>query len=300
MDTLLFDSHLTTGGSGNGNKPNDPNDSDFADGADGGADEGAGGDSAGPPGPGEITGLPEDYDPRYIPTQRVMQMTAERELDDWIAFLLLHQDAPDIIVDQLENIASTIIAALNVPEPGEHLIKAVRLSLALKPEYWIAGDKAHIWSELFASLLPISINLHDGAYCSSAYRIWGIYRHLTHECPTKVLDVSEEYALDVKREDLALLARAERFDMQVTTLSPGEAEAAAKPILADARRLNWPLIQGRVYYSLARAYQQATLPRSAFNYAQQALAFFFQQDVPWLAAVAINAMLGSIQLLDDH
>jgi len=83
-------------------------------------------------------------------------------------------------------------------------------------------------------------------------------------------------------------------------MSLNEAWAEAETLLAGARRLNYAYILGRVYFSLARAYQIAALPKDTFQYAQQALVIFLQWDVIGLAGECVGAMLNSLYYQDAH
>jgi hypothetical protein len=249
--------------------------------------------------PGDI-GLPPDYDPRYIPTGDDLQRAAVQALHRETSFVVLNRDTPQAIVDRLGEIAGVVLAASQVT--GEHQAKAVRLGLALELEYWLARDDLDTWPDLIVPLLKTSLEIGDHELQSRIYRAWSIYLFVSRNRTkaARALVAALDYAGDAGREDLKLLIRAEHFNLRVPEMSLDEARAEADALLAEARRLSYTYIQGRVYFSLARAYQFAALPKETFQYAQQALMTFVEWDVIGLAGECIGAMLNSLYYRDAH
>jgi len=249
--------------------------------------------------PGDI-GLPPDYDPRYIPTGDDLQRAAVQSLHRETSFVVVNRDTPQAIVDRLDTIAEVVLAASQVK--GEHQAKAVRLGLALELEFWLARDRLDDWPNLIVPLLKTSLEIGDRELQSRIYRAWSMYLFVSQDRTraAQALVAALDYAGDAGREDLKLLIRAERFNLRVLEMSLDEAWAEAETLLAAARRLNYAYIQGRVYFSLARAYQIAALPRETFHYAQQALVIFLQWDVIGLAGECVGAMLNSLYHQDAH
>jgi hypothetical protein len=243
--------------------------------------------------PGDI-GLPADYELRYIPTGDELQRAAVQALHRETAFVVVNRDTPQAIVDRLDTIAGIVLAASQVK--GEHQAKAIRLGLALELEYWLARDKLDDWLNLIVPLLKTSLEIGSHELQSRIYRAWSIYLAVSRDRAraAQALVAALDYAGDAGREDLKLLIRAERFNLSVLEMSLDAAWAEAETLLAGARRLNYMYIQGRVYFSLARAYQMAALPKEAFQYAQQALVVFLQWDVVGLAGECIGTMLNSL------
>jgi len=249
--------------------------------------------------PGDI-GLPPDYDLRYIPTGADLQRAAVQALHREISFVVVNRDTPQAIVDRLDMIAEIVVAASQVK--GAHQAQAIRLGLALELEYWLAGDKLDDWPDLIVPLLKTSLEIGDHELQSRVYRAWSLYLFVSRNRAKaeQALMAALDYAGDAGREDLKLLIRTERFNLKVLEMSLNEAWAEANTLLAEARRLNYTYIQGRVYFSLARAYQIAALPKEVFQYAQQALVIFLQWDVIGLAGECIGAMLNSLYYRDAH
>jgi hypothetical protein len=249
--------------------------------------------------PGDI-GLPSDYDLRYIPTGDDLQRAAVQALHRETSFVVVNRDTPQAIADRLDTIAEIVLAASQVK--GEHQAKAIRLGLALELEYWLARDRLDDWPNLIVPLLKTSLAIGDHELQSRIYRAWSMYLFVSRDRTraAQALVAALDYAGDAGREDLKLLIRAEHFNLRVLEMSLDEAWAEAETLLTGARRLNYAYILGRVYFSLARAYQIAALPRETFQYAQQALVIFLQWDVIGLAGECIGAMLNSLYYQDAH
>ncbi|HVO72323.1 MAG TPA: hypothetical protein VMT24_19880 [Aggregatilineaceae bacterium] len=247
--------------------------------------------------PGDI-GLPADYDPRYIPTGDDLQRAAIQALHRETSFVVLNRDTPQAIVNRLGEITEVVLAASQVP--GEHRAKAVRLGLALELDYWLARGNLDDWPDLIVPLLKASLEIGDHELQSRIYRAWSIYLFVSRDRrkAAQALVAALDYASDARRDDLKLLIRAERLNLKVPEMSLDEARDEANALLAEARRLSYAYIQGRAYFSLARAYQFAALPKETFQYAQQALMVFVQWDVIGLAGECIGAMLNSLYYRD--
>lgn len=218
-------------------------------------------------------GLPTDYDPRFIPDGSVLAHAAIQALHRETAFVILNKDEPRAIAQRLEEIASVVLAACEVR--GPHLPKAIRLGLALRPEYWVARGQMDKWLRLLAVLLIKAIATGDSQLQSEVYGAWSIYLYLTNSRAKarQALEAALEYASDARRDDLALVMRAERLNVDAETLSLPEAHVAARSILASAQQQQFHYVLARVYQTLARVYLLAELNRTAFMYAQQSLIY---------------------------
>jgi hypothetical protein len=155
---------------------------------------------------------------------------------------------------------------------------------------------------LIMPMLSTALDIGDQRLLSRVYQMWSVYLYLSQERPKskKALDVALEYAEDSGREDLALLAKVERFNLEIAEITLAEAEAKASILFSDAYHLKYTYAAGRIYLSLARACQRAALPHKTFMYAQQALAIFVHINQPDIAGQAIDQMLGSLQQQSDH
>jgi tetratricopeptide (TPR) repeat protein len=245
--------------------------------------------------PDENLGLPPEYDPARIPRYSDLQHAAIDALDRETTFVILHQDAPERIVDRLERIAGVALAASQIK--GAHQAKALRLGLALKLWYWQAGDRLGEWVHLIMPLLQTAMDIEDRELQSQIYYAWSIYLYFSQDRPTAVeaaLEAASDYAEESGRDDLKLLARAERFNTHALTMQLHDAQMEADAILVEARRLDFDYVQGRAYLSLARACEHRGLSKEAFLYAQQALTFFVPQNIEALAGDSITTMLGSL------
>jgi tetratricopeptide (TPR) repeat protein len=244
-------------------------------------------------------GLPPDYNHKrhahYIPTHSDLQRAAVYALDEWTAFLVLHHDTPAVIADRLTELADIVKAICAID--GDHRARAVRLGLELDHHYWWSQNKADEMPGLILFMLSTALDIGDQRLLSRVYRMWSVYLYLAQDQPKskKALDMALEYADDSGREDLALLARIERFNLEAALIELDEAEIRANELLVEARRLHYTYAQGRIYLSLARAYHRATVSHMTFMYAQQALTIFVQESQPDLAGQAVDEMLGSLQ-----
>ncbi len=250
--------------------------------------------------PPEQLHLPEGYDherdSKYIPTQMDLQRAALNALDRETAFVVYYHDQPRVIANRLEELAEVARAAASIK--GDHQPKAIRLGLALQVEYWWSRNKLTRWKDLVSPMLIQALDLHDSELESEIYRAWATYLYITAETDVEAarnaISAAEDYASDSGREDLQLLMRAERFNIDVLDITLDQACAQAADILAGARRMRFDYVRGRVYRSLARAYAKAGLPVDVFNYAQQALAVFsLEQDYSAMAA-CISMMFNSL------
>jgi len=240
-------------------------------------------------------GLPTDYDPRFIPNGPALAHAAIQALHRETAFVILNRDEPHAIAQRLEEIASVVLAACEVR--GPHLPKAIRLGLALRPDYWVARGQMDRWLKLLTALLIKAIATGDSQLQSEVYSAWSTYLYLTnnHAKARQALEAALEYASDARRNDLALMMRAERFNVDADSMSLPEAHAAAQSILADARQQQFHYVLARVTYTLARVYVLAELYRAAFMYAQQSLIYARHIHDETMAGDCILFMVSCLQ-----
>jgi hypothetical protein len=240
-------------------------------------------------------GLPPDYDPNAIPKLSDLQRASIEALDRETAFLVLHQDEPGKIIERLDKIANVSRAASQIK--GPHRAKAIKLGLELKLNYWQAANKLDKWVDLIFPLLEASLDIQDRTLESRVYRAWSVYLYTTRDQPAaarQALEAATDYAHESKRADLKLLARAECLNAGVLQMSLEQAQAEAEAILAEARQLKYDYVRGKVYLSLARAYDSRILSKESFAYAQQATIFFVRLNILTLAGESALFMLGSL------
>jgi hypothetical protein len=248
----------------------------------------------------EQLGLPDDYDPRYIPSPEDLRQAATDALDREFSFLILNHEKPETIVERLEDIVDIALAACEVT--GDHQVRAIRLGLALELQYWLAGGKLAIWEKRITTMLLIALRLKNYELLSRIYEAWGMYSAIVGEnsrADTALLNALE-CADDSNREDIRLLMRAEYFKLKAPTMEVDPALVEARIILAEARRLKYYYVQGRIHLSLARAYQLHSYFEQAFTYAQQALIFAAQEEDIALETQATSIMLGTLMRLNNH
>ncbi|NLF78402.1 MAG: hypothetical protein GX573_22140 [Chloroflexi bacterium] len=245
--------------------------------------------------------MPDDFDPNNIPSADDMQEAAMRALREIIAFMMLHRDEPEIVVREMERIVPILKAAIEVD--GPHQPKAITIGLELNLDYWWRRNRLHEWIAVLMPLLSHALNLGRADFLTTIYRAWALCLHLMGKtgAAARALEAAADYAQDAERADLALLVRAEIFNFQVWEMSLNKAQAEARMLLDEARRLDFPYVQGRTYLSMARIYQRhGADPERIFIHAQQAFLFLNQANVPGLAAEAVNAMIGALQLTGQH
>jgi tetratricopeptide (TPR) repeat protein len=251
--------------------------------------------------PPDKLGLPEDYDPQYIPKKSDLRHAAIMALDRETAFVILHQDEPGKIVERLDKIADVARAASQIE--GDHQAKAVKLGLELRLHYWMASNKMDEWVNLIMPLLETALNIQDRELQSRIYYTWSLYLYIARDRPTAVdvtLEAASDYAEESDRADLKLLARAERLNAGVLKMTLQDAQTEAHTILVAAKQLKYDYVQGRAYLALARACGNRGLYTQTFAYAQQALVFFAPLNVTGLAGECVNFMLGSLSYSADY
>ncbi len=259
-----------------------------------------------PPLPG--LGLPDGYDPKFIPTSSELRRVAGNRLDWETAFMILNRDEPDLIVERLDELAAMVRAAISVQGPGMNdperlpsLKKAVRLGLELKLKYWLRANKFEDWIDLIGPLLTTAIQIKE--FQPAVFLHWSIYHYTDGELARaqKALAVSREFAAESGREDLALLAQSYQFNFDAPQMNLDNVEKQAEELISKARRLGYGFVRGQVYVSLARAYaDQLRNSRKAFEYAQQALAILIHDDSVEMAGEALTLMLGMTGIKNNY
>jgi hypothetical protein len=259
----------------------------------------SGGRPSGPIGPADL-GLPSEYDPRYIPSSEDLQRAAQYALDNYTAFLILHQDDPKAVAAQLDQIADVVRASSQIT--GDHQSKAIRLGLALESEYWMARNAVQDWIHLIIPMLQTALIIEDQELQVRVYRALGHYLFFIRDDvrANTALRIALEYAEQTNQADLMLLARVERFVFAIRDVKKSIEDilAEANAILADAARLKFRYVQGRAHYILSLVYQRATLSDVAFAHAQQAYIYLAATEANGLAVEALSAMLSSLNMFN--
>ncbi len=242
-----------------------------------------------------IEGLPDDWDPRFIPDPDALETAALKAMHEVRAFLLMHRDDPLSVAEHLEWLSGLVQAAVTVK--GRHRAKAVGLGLALTREYWIKANMLGQWQGFLLNLLSCTRDIGDPILEAEIYRAWGICLQVQGGQPKaeRALESALEIASETLRPDIALLARLELFNARALRMLEGPARAEADEILAAARRMNYTYLIGRVHLSLARMYAAWLNHAQAFHHVQQAFVIFVQQGYLDIAGQALVMMLGSLQ-----
>ncbi|MBN2304306.1 MAG: hypothetical protein JXQ72_07520 [Anaerolineae bacterium] len=256
-------------------------------------------------------GTPRDFKDEHIPSHRYLCEVADRGVREQRAFLILHQENdPQQIVDNIEKIADAARRASLLE--GDHQARAIQLGLDLGLEYWLWANKIPEWGKLIMPLLRASLSIGNEELLIRAYHAWGIYSHLINvhainfdqdkDTTSAAFESALRYAEESGREDLKLLVRAERFNVQVTKMMFDEARAAAQELLAKAKPINYYYIYGRVYFALARLCHYRGMFESMFAYAQLALVYFCGtgMDMRVFMGRSVNMMLSSFHPEDGH
>jgi hypothetical protein len=245
--------------------------------------------------PPEGLGLPEDYEPKYIPKLSDLKRAAVEALDREIAFFMLNLEEPDEIVGRLDKMAAVVLAACNVE--GEHQAKAIKLGLELRQRYWLAANKMDDWVNLIMPMLKTALEIKDRELQSRLYHTWSVYLYVARDRPSAVhnaLESASDYAEDSGRADLKLLVHVERLKADVLKMSLADIQAEADAIMAEAKQMKYDYVQARAYLLLGRAFSSKGLYNESFSYAQQALILFTSMHVMALAGEGVILMLGSL------
>jgi hypothetical protein len=251
-------------------------------------------DNDGPVTPEEL-GLPPDYNPQFIPKLSELKRAAVEALDRETTFLMLHHEEPEKIVERLDKMAAVALAACKIE--GEHQVKAIKLGLELRQEYWMAANKLDAWVDLIMPMLKTALEIKDRELQSRLYHAWSVYLYVARDRASAVqnaLESASDYADDSGRADLKLLVRVERLNANVLKMNLSDVQAEAAAILAEAKQTRYDYVQARAYLLLGRAFSSKALYKEAFSYAQQALLLFTSIHVMALAGEGVILMLGSL------
>ena len=251
-------------------------------------------DDDGPVPPDEL-GLPPDYEPKYIPKLSELKRAAVEALDRETAFFVLNREEPDKIVERLDKIAAVVLAACKIE--GEHQVKAIKLGLELRQQYWMAANRLNAWVDLIMPLLKTALEIKDRELQSRLYHAWSVYLYVARDRTSAVdnaLESASDYADDSGRVDLKLLVRVEQLNANILKMNLSDVQTEAAVILSEAKQTNYDYVQARAYLLLGRACSSKGLHREAFSYAQQALLLFISIHVMALAGECVILMLGSL------
>lgn len=249
---------------------------------------------------GDDNGLPPEWDPKMIPDGDELARAALEALHREVSFVLLHGDDPQAIVARLSRMDDMVRAALTVRGTyTAHLTEAIRFALALDWPIWMASRQFQAWQNTILLMLSTVRDLGDQQLQSRIFRAWGIFLLLSrkHDGARIALDGAIKDLEGLDRDDLQLLMRAERFNLDAEYETPDTLQAQSAELLAAADRLNFRYIKGRVYFSLARACGRTRDLRSAFMYAQQALVYFLSEADSGLAMQSLGTMIMVCQRL---
>ena len=239
--------------------------------------------------------LPDDYDPRYIPTPKNLQNAAVDALHREVSFVLVNaKDDPQAIVERLDDLYEIIQAAGQVN--GAHLPKTIRLALTLRWYFSLSAEKRNVWIKLIVPLLGKAMELGDHELESEIYRSWSVhlFAQQNQSGARQALLAALEVAENTGHADLRLLVNTERFHHEIAGLSLDEARVQARALKAEAWRLHYPYILARVNLSMAWKCRELLLREDAFNYAQQGFIVGVKLDDPVLIGECIDGMLTSL------
>lgn len=229
-----------------------------------------------------IEGLPADWDPQFIPDPNDLESAALKAMHEVRAFLLIHWNDPPAMAEHMDWLVGLIQAAVTVR--GRHRAKAIELGLALRRNFWQSADRIDRLQGFLLLLLSACREIESPVLEARVYQAWGVCMQTWGEKPNveRALENALEIAVESHREDVALLVRAELFNVHVPSMDVEPALSEANELLVAARRLEQPFVMGRVYLSLARLYGRRVLFRQAFMYAQQAFIVFASiQYIEW-------------------
>ncbi|GEM_PF-4032063 len=215
------------------------------------------------------------------------------------AFLLLHKDEPKAIAARLSRFERVIRAAAAHQSPLRRDV--IRLGLALEPRYWLAAGRVEEGFSFFGHLFSYARDLGDAQLWGEVLTVWGQYQFLLRrrDAGRIAFEWALEKIAETDRADLRLLLQVEVFNAQVFQLSSEQAEAQAAELLAEAARLKFPNVRGRVYLSLSRRCQYVDDRAHAFEYAQQSLCYFYPDNTLELATQALGGMYMNLTTRSD-
>ncbi len=245
----------------------------------------------------ENLGLPEDYDPKYIPSPKDLKDAAIAALHREVSFVLGNaKDDPQAIVRRLDEFYEVIQAAGQID--GPHLPKTIRLALTLRWYFSLSAEKRDTWITLIVPLLGKALDIGDRALESEIYRAWSM--HLfglqKQDRGRQALLAALEVAESTDNAELKLLVRAERFHRDVAEISFEEARAQSWALRAEAWHLHSLYVLARVNLSMAWKCREVILSEDAFNYAQQGFILAVKLDDPVISGECLDGMLTSLSL----
>ncbi|MBI5957141.1 MAG: hypothetical protein HY866_00300 [Chloroflexi bacterium] len=232
-------------------------------------------------------------DPLYPPIKRLHEATA---------FVILHQKDPWEIARRLDPIANAIRESSQIP--GLHQAKALQLALELGAPYWLSTKRLNDWIDLISPLVRVAMSsVRDDALSTRFFQAFGIFQSFaaTQEKAETTLLQALEFAKDARREDLQLMVRATKLNMNAFRVPLEDIETEAQSILTEARRLKYSYVMGRVYLTLARTIAFCCQSdQRLFEYAQQAFILMRAENDMGLGWQALSMMIGQLQRQNDH
>lgn len=223
---------------------------------------------------------------------RAALMALHRE----VSFVLYNKDQPQVIAERLEKIDDVVCAALSVRgSSNAHLVKAIQLALLLDWRLWMLSRRFAAWQNVILLMISTMRELPDQQLQSRIFRAWGIFLFLSrrYDSARAALDGAIENLKGLERDDLKLLMHTERFNLDAEREPLASLQSRALDLLAEAERLHFRYIKGRVLFALALAYLRGGEFAAAFMYAQQAAVYFVAESDHGLAAQSLGLMVSA-------
>ena len=223
-----------------------------------------------------------------------IQRAMVRRLEQEYRFFNEHQDDVDKVAARLGPLADAVRIGCFLGD--DYREGAVRLGLSLRLIYWMRAGMVDRWPDHLGPLMHAARELRDKRLLYEVFNQWGYYLYFSQgngasAAANSALSYLESYG----GEDIQLVVRLDQVNFARRTMAGDDLLAQLHELRREAVACGDRYALGRVHYTLGATYLRMGNPNAAFNYAQQALIYFWPLSVYSFSAGAVSFMLGSLQ-----
>ncbi len=248
-----------------------------------------------------------DPDDPAIPSPADLAQAAQRALDDEVAFILLHQDDPDVFAARLDRLLDRLRAAISVK--GPHQARAIRTILRIRAWHWMAAYRFDEWGAVINLAYSRARDLKDPELLSEVIERWGIYHSLKQkygkalhafEWSAEKLSEGEDEIAALSNNSRRLLLAISRFNSVATDpeMTGDQMLDETGELLVEARELASSYYRAHIYHALARFFLCTKRDgKRAFMYGQLALHHYLLEPEDWgLVAQLLTTLLDALSI----